>query len=89
MYFLNQKFARDEQATAGSAVGFASAEPSKVASAAAMVRGSGEFGDEDASPAARVRGCVPENRRLTSGQSATAVQRPLFNLDPRPAVAHP
>ena len=66
MFFLNQKFARDEQATAGSAVAFASAESSEVASAAAIVRDFGESGEEEASPAARVRGCVPENRRLTS-----------------------
>jgi hypothetical protein len=89
MYFFDQKFARDEQATAGSAVGSASAELVEVASAAATIRGSRKSGEEDASLAASVRGCVTENRRLTSGQSATAVQRPLFNLDPRPAVAHP
>lgn len=72
MYFLKEKYARDVQATAGSAVSFASAELVEVASAAA-----------------RVRGGVTEIRRLTSGQSATAVQRPLFNHSPRPAVAHP
>jgi hypothetical protein len=89
MFFFDQKFARDEQATAGSAVGSASAELFEVASAAARVRGFGESGEEDASPAARDRGCVTEIRRLTSGQSATAVKRPISNHSPRPAVAHP
>ena len=89
MFFLNQKFAMDEQATAGSAVGFASAASrEEVASAAAMVRSPGEFEEEDASPATRVRGCETGKAEANQSAEPTAIYCPFSNPFPRLAAAH-
>ena len=88
MYFLNQEFARDEQATAGSAVVFASAELVEVASAATKVRGFGEFGEEDASPAASVRGCETRNPAANQTLEGTPGKRPFLRRSLVPGVPH-